>query len=237
MSVKTGNASTGNETGEAPAEEQPTSILEAQAQSLLQRLSEHRAARCAEIRRQAAAEAEGIVQEAFADARRRMGEAVATERARARRQEAACRAREQSQARRRRQAVARKLLAEGWQALQEELERRWQDPQTRSAWVEGLLETARTRLPAGQWRLSHAPGWPAEEVEATCQRLAARVSGEVVTEEDPGLRAGLRICADGACLDAGVGPPDRGLLAQPQRLEGELLAQLERRAESGEAGA
>jgi hypothetical protein len=236
LSVKTGNATTGNETGEAPAD-RPTSILEAQAQSLLQRLSEHRAARCAEIRRQAAEEARGILQEAFADARRRMGEAVATERARARRQEAACRAREQSRARRRRQAVARNLLAEGWQALQAELERRWQDPQARSAWVEGLLEAARTRLPAGKWRLIHASGWPAEEVEATRQRLAARVSGEVVAEEDPALRAGLRICADGACLDAGVGPPDRGLLAQPQRLEGELLAELERRSGTGEGGA
>ncbi|MFP4182133.1 MAG: hypothetical protein ACLFTX_05990 [Thiohalospira sp.] len=235
MSEKTGSVTTGNDTEGATAEgQQPASILEAQAQSLLQRLSEHRAARCAEIRRQAAEEAGAILREAFADARRRMGEAVATERARARRQEAACRAREQSRARARRQAMARQLLDEGWQLLEAELERRCQDEKARAAWVEGLVAAAQSRLPAGKWRLIHAPGWPAQEVEATRQRLGARVSGEVVAEEDPALHAGLRICADGACLDAGVGPSDRGLLAQPRRLEGELLGQLERL--TGEAG-
>ncbi|SFC97701.1 ATP synthase E subunit [Thiohalospira halophila DSM 15071] len=217
------NASTVDEKSDPP-----TSILEAQAESLLQRLAEHRAARCAEIRQEAAAEARAIVQEAFADARRRMGEAVATERARARRQEAACRAREQSRARQRRQAVARDLLAEGWQALQTELERRWQDPGARQAWVDRLVAAACSRLPRGEWWLTHAPGWPAEEAEAARQQMEARGAGEVRIEEAPALRAGLRICVDGACLDASVGPSDRGLLARPQRLEGELLAHLER---------
>lgn len=186
-----------------------------------------RAARCNAILRDARERAAALVAEARREARRRVATAVDDDRARSRQRTEAARAELMTRERQLEREVAAKLLARGWERLHALLLERWQVPEDRARWVEGLVADARRLLPHEIWRIQHPSGFA--ELDRL-ERTAHEASGAApALEADPGIEAGLRIHARGATLDGTLD----GLLADRRRVEGRLLRELSRGGNGG----
>jgi hypothetical protein len=168
--------------------------------ALLALIEEDRVRRCAEIESAAASAAAELLRGARSAARARVREALALERRRLRERLAACDARLATEARQHDQRRFRALLDETWKRLPHALEARWADATRRAAWVGHVVDSARELLPAGNWQLVHAPGWPQAEREA----LAADLARSGITArfaEDASRGPGLEVRADGNRVD------------------------------------
>ena len=173
----------------------------------------------------ASTEAAALLAEARHKARRRVSQAVAEERRRAGRELRRLRAQVDTRLRQRLHEVTGELLQRTWPLIEEALARRWEQDEARRQWLDGALELARRRLPAGDWFLEHPPSLPEPEIEQLLSSIAAAPGSLSVTPRPvDDLQAGVRILCGGACLDAST----RGLLADPERINGLLLAHLER---------
>ena len=196
--------------------------------TLLQMVERDREERCARIREEAEEGSRALLREARAQARRRVTEAIREARQRARARVADARAALGTQARQRRQEASRSLLEGAWDALPEALADRWRTDDARRVWLEALIDLAATSLPLGTWQVTH----PVDLGEDDARLVAKRI--EEVTGEPPelvasdGVRAGLRVCVGATCLDATV----RGLLADRRSVEGRLLAEMLREADT-----
>ncbi len=203
-------------------------ILETQATALLERVRSSQESRCAELEEAARRRADEIVRAAYAENRERLHQVVEELRRERRHEELVKQAREQSRRRERRQQLATESLAEGWDRFIAVLRRRWEDPERRRIWVDALLQQAVAELPAGTWRVAYPPDWSADERSQLVNTIEERVGEAPALSADESLQAGLRICAAGLCLDAGVGPVEHGLLAGRSRLEARFLHHLEK---------
>lgn len=113
------------------------------------------------------------------------------------------------------------LLDASWPLLREALARRWQDTAARQVWVESLVRQARRALPAAAWQVHHPAGWSdAERAQLAAQLSAAGITGRFAV--DGMASAGLRVCADGACLDGTA----EGILADRDAIQARMLAKL-----------
>ena len=112
-----------------------------------------------------------------------------------------------------------------------ELIRRWEAAPTRRTWVAAVIADARGLMPRGAWQIRHAEGWPAEERAAITAELAALLGAMPTYVADPGIRAGLKICADGNVVDATLD----GLISDRAVIGAQVLQLLE--AEGGRAAA
>ena len=197
--------------------------LEERTRALLDLVEADCARQCAQIlgdaneraaarRAQARAEALARVREAF-DEQRRLRDA----------QIAAAQARLATQRRLHAQQRSAALLQLAWQQLPGELQARWQQADTRTAWVAHVLASARRRLPRGAWRILHAADWPDAETAALAAALASENSAPALFEIDDRIAAGLKIAIDGNVID---GTRD-GLLADRAALDAQLLRRLE----------
>lgn len=162
-------------------------------------------ARNAALRRQSIDEARARLRQAFEEQRRHQAERID-----------AAMARLATQRRLHEQQHTATLLALARKRLPQELHACWADAQQRNAWVAGTLAAARRQLPAGNWTVMHAPGWPADE-RATVASPSLRFT------EDPALGAGLKVSAAGNVVDGSLA----GLLAGRAEFEARLLRALE----------
>jgi vacuolar-type H+-ATPase subunit E/Vma4 len=189
---------------------------------MLALVSTHAAAQRTAILERAQQEAVQIVTAAHREARTRMHDMVAEIR------EAMTRELRQAQAaldtaRRQQRAHCDAALIEGaWRELPEVLAALWRDPAARQAWVEKLMIEAHQALPRGRWEIQHPRDWPVAEQQPLARALQSDLSVSVEFVSDPGIRAGLRLCAQGACLDGTID----GLLLDQRAVEGRLLALL-----------
>ena len=78
-------------------------------------------------------------------------------------------------------------------------------------------------MPAGPWRIVHAPDWPAAEQQALALALAATSGTLPLFEPDATIGDGLKVVADGNVIDGTLG----GLLADRAEFEARLLRRLE----------
>lgn len=194
--------------------------IDTQTQSLLDVVEEYRERECRRRREHAEAQAQELLRQARSDARRRVEQAVGRVRARGQDEITAARARLETDIRQRRHSINRRLLDEAWPLLREALRRRWAEPDTCRAWIDSALRHAREVLPTrGHWQVQHPPGWDTAAMED------ADAPAPLEFSADPGIRAGLRICCCGACLDATA----EGLLGEPEEIESQLLALQRRR--------
>jgi vacuolar-type H+-ATPase subunit H len=198
-------------------------------EALLERVSQAREAECAEILRAAREEAAAIEAQAFREARQRVREAIAAERRRFDQEQRSAEAQARTRLRRLEQKAVRRLLDNAWEQLRTELERRWRSGPTRRDWVVAALRQAVRVLPGRHWRVEHPPDWDPDELAEHFHHIQeADEVDQIRFEAVDELRAGIRLSASGAILDATL----RGLLAEPRRVESELLGHLA--AESGE---
>jgi hypothetical protein len=202
----------------------PDSIVQAQTEALLRLLAREQEILSRRARDAAETQARGLVARAREEARGRTRAASQEARASLERALRDRRAALDTAARQREQALLRGLLDEAWTALPGALAAVWQEAATRRTWCEAAAGLARrTLLGEGPFTIELDAHAPADAAEATAAALRAD-GGEA-----PGLQPlaelgpGLRISRGLACVDA-TAP---GLLASRERVEAELLAELD----------
>ncbi len=200
-----------------------TMNIELPTRALLDLIEADRALQCARILGEANARAAALHAQAHGEARARMRQAFAEQRLRWREHIAAAQARLATHRRLHEQQRSAALLRLAWEQLPGELRALWQQPAARSAWVSGVLASARARMPPGPWRIVHAPDWPAAERLASAQAPGADAGAQPTFEADAGIAAGLKVVCEGNVIDGTLG----GLLADRADVEARLLRRLE----------
>jgi hypothetical protein len=191
-------------------------------QALLDLVEADRARQCAELLGEARERAAAVHDQAHREARARMRQAFAEQRQRRIDQLAAAYARLATHRRLHEQQRTAALLALARQQLPLELQALWQGAESRRAWVESTLASARQRLARGAWHVVHAAGWSSEECAATTAALAA-AGITLGFEADPSIPAGLKVVAEGNVIDGTLA----GLLVGRADFEARLLRLLE----------
>jgi hypothetical protein len=194
-------------------------LIERQMRALLDLIETDRARQCAQIVGAANGRAAAQRVQARADARACVRQAFEEQRLRRRERLAAAQAQLATQRRLHAQQRTAALLRLAWERLPGELLALWQQPVGRAAWVAHVLEFARVRLPAGTWRIVHAPDWLAIEWQAH----AAERGGIPQLHADPAIRAGLKVVANGNVIDGTLA----GLLSERAEIDARLLRLLE----------
>jgi F0F1-type ATP synthase membrane subunit b/b' len=202
----------------------PASVADAQLQHLLEVVERHREARCDELLAQARQRAAAILKEAHRQARGRMRESNDELRLDMRQQLRSAEAQRQTRARQRRQQAAQKLLLHTWEPLREALLARWRDPAARRRWVQHLSDQALAVLVSRQWEIQHPVDWAETERLELEKRLLKALGERPAFRAEASLIAGLKICADGTCVDGTV----EGLMRARTPIEAMLLSRINR---------
>jgi vacuolar-type H+-ATPase subunit E/Vma4 len=198
-----------------------------QARAMLTDLRRFQAERVKTIMQSGRDEASKLVADARKASRRRVRAAVADVRQRLRDAARRAAARAETQTRLREQARMGEALRQGWTSLGDLLGEAWDDPGSRLRWCAAAFKQARRLMLSDNWTIEYPQGM---DPQAFASLLADVGVAEVGYRACPDIRAGLRIFADGACLDATT----LGLLANQSRVEARLLAHYGRLCHEGE---
>jgi hypothetical protein len=180
-------------------------------EALLAVIEEDRVRRCEAIEAEARRVTAQLLGEARSAARVRVREALAFERRRLRDGLSAIDAALATEIRLHDQRGFRSLLDKTWERLPAVLAVRWADPGERTLWVHHIVDSARAVLPAGEWTLTHGPGWPPPEREALAEALERQGIQATFVEQaafGPGLEVrchGNRVDGTAAGLTADAG--------------------------------
>jgi hypothetical protein len=201
----------------------PDSIVQVQMESLLRRVAREQEMLSRRARDTADEQSRGIVTRAREEARARTRQAAEEAHLTVERALGDRRAALDTAARQREQSLLRELMDTAWAALPGALVAAWQEPARRREWCEtACVLAARIVMGEGPFTVeldAAAPAAP-DEVFGRCLSVA----GEPPTvRRVEGLGPGLRIRRGLACVDASV----PGLLASRERVEAELLAELD----------
>lgn len=205
------------------------STLGGKVQHLLEVVAQHRDEKCAAIRESAQAEAKALLRTAWREARERLRNDNVETRRLVERTLASREAQQQTRQRQQRQADDGMLLVTARAALQAALLQCWQQPVSRRQWCDELVNTAATTLDGKSWTVEHPADWPMSEQHALQQRINSLCGKTPRLQASADISAGLRICAEGTCMDASID----GLLHDHARIDAELLALCSRRVGSG----
>jgi hypothetical protein len=197
-------------------------MSDTQAEALLQQVTDDRERRCAALRAAAESQAKQIVSSARTEARNTVHHAVIQERARMDLGMRQARARADIEARRRERQKSRELLEQMWTTIEGVLERRWQEPAARRAWIDAAMGQATALLAGRAWLIeSGGPELTEQERSELTARAHARGAKTLELSLQPAMPPGLKIRADHVCIDATVA----GLLAQRDSIEAAFLAE------------
>lgn len=201
-------------------------VLSLQVESLLEAVRAQQESRCREIESAAQQRAERLLRDSRRELRERQRQAVEEERRR--RESALLEAQQRSETAERRRVQARyeQLLRDAWPELTAELEQRWSNTEDRRSWCEMLIDEAERILSAQGWTIEHPAAWSKKDTAWLTQLLKTRGLPSPSFHGDSGIKAGLRIRLETACLDGTID----GLLARRTAIEAKLLAAWERQA-------
>ncbi len=203
----------------------PQNIVEAQTDALLRRVAREQETRARHARESADEQARAIMQRAWAEARARLRQAVLEERRSIEQTLADRRAALETAARQRSQSALRAVLDEAWQALPAALAAEWSRADARKRWCRAACSSAVAVLEPARGCTLEVDADADADVAATALAALASWPGEPpAVERIAGLGPGIRIRCGRACVDATV----PGLLASRERVESELLAEMER---------
>jgi len=202
----------------------PESIVQAQMEALLRRVAREQETLSRRARDAAEEQARTIVLRARDEARARMRQAAVEARLSVERALADRGAALETAARQREQGVLRGLMDSAWQALPAALTAVWQDADSRRNWCEAACAVARRTLTGSGGFTVEVDAVVAEDAAAQAERcLRAQGDEAVEVRSVDGLGPGLRLRRGLACVDASL----PGLLASRERVEAELLAELD----------
>ena len=207
----------------------PGSNLDGRVRHLLDVVVQHRDEKCAAIRATAQTEAQALVRTAWREARERLHSDNIETRQQVEHKLASHAAQQQTRRRQQRQADDERLLVTACTALQAALLQRWQQPVSRQQWCEALVNAAVTTLDGKVWTVEHPADWPMSEHDALREHINSLCGKTPRLQARADISAGLRICADGTCMDA----TSDGLLHDRERTDAELLALCTGRVGSG----
>ena len=201
----------------------PEGIVQAQMEALLRRVAREQKMLSRRSRDAAEEQSRGIVARAREEARARTRLAAEEARQSVERALADRRAALETSARQREQMLLRELMDSAWQALPGALDSTWQDPDRRREWCETACALARRILMGdGPFTIEVDATAPPDEAESI-RRCVPEADAPPTIRTVANLGPGLRIRRGLACVDATV----PGLLASRERVEAELLAELD----------
>jgi len=203
-------------------------IVQAQAEALKALLEQSRDSQCRELRERAELQARELTRRARHRARERVSKAAHEERARLEREVRMVEAEIETEQRRRERERDLALIDAGRTALREALEARWQERDQRLQWAAATLQEAREVLFGREWTLEHPADWAGEERDAAIAYAREKCDAEVSATAVPDLAHGLRIRCKGALVDMSA----TGLMAHTRAIEGALLAEVGKAADS-----
>jgi hypothetical protein len=199
----------------------PVTLVEAQTDALLRRLAREQESASRRVLDAAAAQARTLIERTRVEARARMRLALDEARQLVERGVAERNAALATAARQREQAALREWLDQAWQVLPSALVAAWDDPARRRAWCEAACAVARrTLLEDGAYVVEAEPAGLEVALDVARERLAA---SELASTAMAGLGPGLRLRRGLATVDATLA----GLLASRERIEAEMLAELD----------
>ena len=201
----------------------PEGIVQAQTEALLRRVAREQEMLSRRAREAAEEQARSIVARAREEARARTRQAAGEARLSMEKALADRRAALETAARQREQGLLRELMDRAWQSLPGELDAAWRDESARRRWCEAACALAR--------RIVMGDGTFAVEIDVQAPADAGEVASRELQESGKGaavarvaeLGPGLRIRHGLACVDATA----QGLLASRERIEAELLAEID----------
>lgn len=203
----------------------PQDIVEAQTDALLRRVAREQETRARHAREAAAEQARAILKRAWAEARARLRQAALEERNAVEETLAGHRAALETAARQQSQSALRAVLDDAWQALPAALAAEWARADARERWCRAACSVAMSVLEPTRGCRVEIDDDADPQVEAVALAALAAWCGEPpVVERSRGLGPGIRVRCGRACVDATV----PGLLASRERVESELLAEIER---------
>ena len=201
----------------------PESIVQAQMEALLRRVAREQEMLSRKARDAALEQARGIVARAREEARVRTRQASDEARQSVERALADRRAALETAARQREQSLLRKLMDEAWATLPGELASGWNDEAARRSWCDAACALARRIVMGdGTYTIELDTEAPADAADRAQHALCGD-GGAATVRRVAGLGPGLRIRRGLACVDATAA----GLLASRERIEAELLAELD----------
>lgn len=201
---------------------EPSSILEAQVQSMLEQLRRHEAREIRLILDDSHRIAAEIRRDAHRQAREEMHRRIERERQLMRQTKQTAAARLATRRRLAAHARVNARIAAAWKLLPDAMARRWADAAERRKWCDMLLEEAFRTLQGPNILVEYPAGWNSKELDALLEKIRRKFNHQPEARADSSLAAGLRIHSGNAWLDGSVA----GLLAQRSRIESQLLVEL-----------
>ncbi len=170
----------------------------------------------------AESDADAIIAQARAAARRRVHEAIQELRREGARRLASAKAQFETEQRARAQRQAAQAVSNALPLLREELEARWRDRQNRGQWTDAVARLCVLRLRPGTWVIEHPANWSEPEQRDFMATIGEREGVEISFKADGEIKSGLRIKADQAVLDA----TPQGLLADSRTIAALILDEI-----------
>lgn len=167
-------------------------------------------------------DADAIIAQARATARRRVHEAIQVMRREGTRRLARANAQLETEQRARAQRLATRAVGDALLLLREELDARWRDLQNRRQWTDAVARLCVMRLRPGAWRIEHPRDWSEPEQRDFMATIGERDGVEISFKVDCDLKSGLRIKADQAVFDA----TPQGLLADRRSIAATILDEI-----------
>jgi hypothetical protein len=202
----------------------PETIVEAQIQRLLEVVNDYQSEHCQKILEQSRLDARDIVRNAYIKARQRVHQDVLDNRERMKQELAAARAKQHTLDKQQEYMVNQQFLNRAWDLLHRQLERRWRTAAQRQSWARNIFTVATQRLPSGRWTVEHPQDWVQEERTQLVQQILEHTGIAPQLKAVDDFNAGICISFDGATVDGSI----KGLTADRNRIEAELLAQCNR---------
>ncbi len=196
---------------------------DAALQDMLKLVERHEREHCRAAMARAQQEADALIEQARRDAHARMRQFIREIKQHTARELAQAEAALQTAKRRHQQRLDFALLESSRERLRAALLNRWHEHRGRAEWVDDLVRQALAVLPPAKWQITHPGYWPAAERKQLAERLAKRLGDEPEFLEAKDVTGGLRLCAQGACLDGTL----EALLADRRAIEARLLAELQ----------
>ena len=201
----------------------PEGIVQTQMEALLRRVAREQEMLSRRARDAAEEQARNIVERARDEARLRLRQAKEEAHQSHERALADRRAALDTSARQREQALLSELMDRAWRVLPAELAAVWADDAARRAWCTAACAiAARIVMGEGKFAVELDPAMAEDEAGRLAHDLADDGQAAEVRRVD-GIGPGLRIRRGLACVDATI----TGLLASRERVEAELLAELD----------
>jgi hypothetical protein len=183
---------------------------------------ENRKKRCQQVREKAQQQAAEVTRQAHARSRARMHRHVDELREKYRLRISSANARNQTLLRQQHQKEDRAMLDVAWPMLREAMTALWNEPDSRSDWLQAALADASSRLRDHGWRIEHPPGLSDEDQKLITHQLSHSKfkHPKLVAVDD--IEAGIRIRTKGTVVDATL----EGLLSQRKAIEAVMLARI-----------